>query len=692
MLEWARNKDSNVLLFDPTHGTNNMHLKLCCFVTISRHGATVILAFVLIDTESTEAVEWAFRSFAEVFKLAPSVLLTDSGASIASAFNNVQQSGVWTSVEHLLCVFHLSKNFFEHCSPLVKDRAKFHELTNKFWHVAKESDSSSVEHWDADWEELVELFKTSSDSKESKRYADTVKWLKDLGEVAKARKYAYRFTCRLVLFLMHSTVRSEAINSAVKKCVSNSNMLVTDLVSGLIRYNEESRADREVSALRQAIRQHAVCSTSPPYIECFRSRVTPYAFELIRSQFTMSTKYLVKETWETVNNDEAQSDIEGTYFVSPFDPATVKKRTVNVNDDGVSNDCNDLDDAGLTDHHYQRTASLAKCSCQFDQSSGLDLCRHRIAIMTMLWQKLPDEQQFSFLGADMSSKWLVQEEDTELEALRTVRCMPAPSVPRPHVSNVASNSKEDRYSLLMAEMRILADTASNSQAMTNELLSRVSGMLSEMALNKFIKTAEEAPARNVQEEARLAAEKANRERNADADSLKAALGLTLQTDKRPTASAWFDFYQQDEAAFLLGKHIAYKYNDIGKGGWYVGKITHMIGPTTAEEVGIYNQDGTLSKDAKKNFTVLFSDGALGVALYAFNRTLTPYYLSKSTTWVLLDSKAMDDTPDLPEEANVVPAAHAATKGRNQSKRLTPANRTAPTGAAAKRQHGRGDRG
>ena len=95
LLEWARNKDSNVLLFDPTHGTNNMHLKLCCFVTISRHGATVILAFVLIDTESTEAVEWAFRSFAEVFKLAPSVLLTDSGASIASAFNNVQQSGVW---------------------------------------------------------------------------------------------------------------------------------------------------------------------------------------------------------------------------------------------------------------------------------------------------------------------------------------------------------------------------------------------------------------------------------------------------------------------------------------------------------------------------------------------------------------------------------------------------------------------
>ena len=57
---WARCPKSNVLLFDPTFGTNRHGLKLCCFVSISATGRNTILAFVLIEVENKETFEWSF--------------------------------------------------------------------------------------------------------------------------------------------------------------------------------------------------------------------------------------------------------------------------------------------------------------------------------------------------------------------------------------------------------------------------------------------------------------------------------------------------------------------------------------------------------------------------------------------------------------------------------------------------------
>ena len=195
MEEWSRNPEENMVLFDATHGTNNMRLKLAPFVTISPHGQSVILAFVLIDTESIEDVEWALRSFHEVFKTAPAVFMTDSAQSIATAFERLQKSGIWALTIHLLCVFHLSKNFFDHISKVVKDRPSFHSLTNIFWDLAKETDLNSVETWDEEWDTFVQKFTDAADSTSSEGYGKALLWLKGLGELNKAEKFAYRFTC-----------------------------------------------------------------------------------------------------------------------------------------------------------------------------------------------------------------------------------------------------------------------------------------------------------------------------------------------------------------------------------------------------------------------------------------------------------------------------------------------------------------
>ena len=67
--EWALGGKENVLLFDPTHSTNRYGLKLCFFVTVGGTGQTVVLAFALIKHENIADISWAFRKFAEIFRL-----------------------------------------------------------------------------------------------------------------------------------------------------------------------------------------------------------------------------------------------------------------------------------------------------------------------------------------------------------------------------------------------------------------------------------------------------------------------------------------------------------------------------------------------------------------------------------------------------------------------------------------------
>ena len=145
LAEWAKAPNCNVLLFDPTHGTNKYKMKLCCFTTISPTGQTVILACALITYEDTSHIEWAFRCFASTFKTPPVALFTDSASSIEAAFQLVSsKSGeIWESVRHFYCIFHLSKNFWEHIHPLFATKKdKWHKINSLFWDIAKNSDAT----------------------------------------------------------------------------------------------------------------------------------------------------------------------------------------------------------------------------------------------------------------------------------------------------------------------------------------------------------------------------------------------------------------------------------------------------------------------------------------------------------------------------------------------------------------------
>ena len=103
--EWALGGSENVLLFDPTHGTNRHRLKLAAFVTVAPSGQTVILAICLLEHEDEITFEWLFLCFQRVFRVPPLAFFTDGDVAMDQAVEKMK-AGAWKSTIHLLCVFH----------------------------------------------------------------------------------------------------------------------------------------------------------------------------------------------------------------------------------------------------------------------------------------------------------------------------------------------------------------------------------------------------------------------------------------------------------------------------------------------------------------------------------------------------------------------------------------------------------
>lgn len=110
---------------------------------------------------------------------------------------------------HLLCVWHISKNFFSNIKSLLKS-TDFTVAIRMFWKLAKKTDSRSHDSFDAEFRSLVEYVETSAMKVNAhlltpKVFSNAMEWLRhDL--YAKRFQWAYRFT----------TQRSESIHRVLK--------------------------------------------------------------------------------------------------------------------------------------------------------------------------------------------------------------------------------------------------------------------------------------------------------------------------------------------------------------------------------------------------------------------------------------------------------------------------------------------
>jgi hypothetical protein len=332
------------------------------------------------------------------------------------------------------------------------DPAAWAKVNGEFWRIAKASDTSSQETFDDEWDDFMELF-TNSANVSGKDYDDQLKWLEGLR--ALAPQWAARYVWSVCTWGIHSTQRAEAFHSAIKGFLK-AGMLAGKLVSELEEYNDDSRSNKDVVALRLGWKQ-----TSPTsLLASVQGRVTPFAFQLLLSQYKESTKYKAGQGLTTRDGTTYQvcrtavHKMSGSFDIVCDSQGFVTDYSFAKVDYGVG--CVDPD-AGRTVRLVRRTGGSSDggihsitCSCQFSSSWRLP-CRHCLRVIDVLEV---DVFPFNSFG----SKWLVLDGHQESTLLRTMMHAPRPmlSAPAPLGASTGLDPRQ-RESILMLVVRQILD-------------------------------------------------------------------------------------------------------------------------------------------------------------------------------------------------------------------------------------------
>ena len=385
--EWARNGKSNVLMIDATCGTNRYGMKLTLFVTVDGLGRTLLLAYMLHSLEEAADILWGLRCFQATFHTPPSVLFSDSLAANLSAFRMFSVAEEpWESVVHLLCIFHIDKNFYQHVRPLfASNKTNWGVVHNMFWRLAKDGDARG----DAS-ARLQKLWNFVKDHGSGATKDRTLLWITDT-LIAHKQMWVAQYTWSHFTAACHSTSRNESLNSAGKNVLGANSSLKT-VHTSLVEFTEDRAARSETDKERKAIKLARSTAGTSQFVLHLRGKLTEYGYELLLSQYSQALNY----EFESVPPDWRCSDVNmklppGTqYLVRPTASTTPEPHlAVPHSDDGkTQKGFVDLTDMGLFDTRPHRITSLWYCSCQYPKSVGM-VCRHMLCLYIRLDQKLP---------------------------------------------------------------------------------------------------------------------------------------------------------------------------------------------------------------------------------------------------------------------------------------------------------------
>jgi hypothetical protein len=186
---------------------------------------------------------------------------------------------------HLFCLYHIYTNLFKHMSKLFgADRTAWHAFVNRFWRIAKLSDSgtranfgqrsrasctpprtprSSARtrrqlippppplHTATEWAELTTLALASTCCDQKTRQL-AFEWLRALG--TRALRWAARWTWEHLTLDVHSTQRAEAIHSALCNIISASDKLAK-LLEKLSEFESNRVMRKFIAAHRRVLVQ-----------------------------------------------------------------------------------------------------------------------------------------------------------------------------------------------------------------------------------------------------------------------------------------------------------------------------------------------------------------------------------------------------------------------------------------------------
>jgi hypothetical protein len=203
--------------------------------------------------------------------VSPLSFFTDGDSSIEIAVTNLILSGIWT-VEHQLCIFHVSKNIYQHLRPLVHDVQAWKKLHNLFWKIAKDSDDRSRIRFAQEWADFADALREVGSGP---TLAREMEWVEALG--AKAEKWAARYVWSRCTFTVHSTQRAEAVQSAVKEKIVQAKGLLTDLILQIEDYSMNTQQQRTADSINTAMRNASKATTLPLVVTNMLPKLTAFA-------------------------------------------------------------------------------------------------------------------------------------------------------------------------------------------------------------------------------------------------------------------------------------------------------------------------------------------------------------------------------------------------------------------------------
>lgn len=358
----TRYKLGNVLILDPTFGTNRYGLKLSFFITVDSEGVSRILAYVLHNEESHDDIFWALKCFDKVFKTRPNAIFTDSGAGLAKAiltFTDIDMP--WCGTVHFLCIYHVYKNFYSHIRPLFNgNEEKWKVVHQLFWSLGKKSHHSPEELKDIVSNLFLEMTKHGRGNSKS----TALKWFSDT-LLCKKSKWAAAYTWNVFTAGVHATQRVESMFGVVKRILPPNSTLM-HLQTKLDTHVDSQLFRDALSVERRALKNKAVAEALPQVLVSMRRYVSEYAFELILAQYFQFVTYDV--TVQTSDDGRIK------YNVTRQHPLPLPE-LCEEDDEGKAKVKLSLTDLGLADVFATHTVSRWDCTCKYMKAYGVP-CRH----------------------------------------------------------------------------------------------------------------------------------------------------------------------------------------------------------------------------------------------------------------------------------------------------------------------------
>ena len=622
--EWALGGTQNVLLFDPTHGTNKYGLKLAAFVTVAPTGQTVILAICLFVHEDEDTFEWCFRSFARVFRVAPACFFTDGDVAMDKAYRNVERD-VWAGCHHFLCVFHISKNVYKHLRPLFTEAKEWHTLFSLFWSIAKNSDVYFDDEFDDGFSKLVQMVEQRPSSSAQDK---ALSWLQSLKE--RKTKWAACFVWSHRTWGVFSTQRCEMMQAVMKSQVQ-SNFELIKLIPALIALNVRMRDLREVDDIRKCIKATFVADALPAVVKHIIGsppRLTGFAADLLCAQAKQALSYRCSPL---ANDEFMVSRLPSMPAVTaePMYDSTGFLTSFRCDADFGMAEVGDMDTSG-------RCTSLTDCSCQFLKAWGLP-CRHIICVHI-------HKQMETFPFEKIGAKWFNVESHVVTAAVEhLIRQAPAARQVETGQATIEMTA-QDRHSLAMASLRPLAELASlsnNNLAVVRMHALDVAGHIRNNGQSQLLHPGADAMTGS-----------------RDPSSLKSILGLLHQPAKCPSPDH-LQFGAMAGQAYV-GRFIAYKWADKGRGGWCFGVIKKQL----FDAAEVMTAPGR--SEAQANFEVHYACDDTDVASVLVEENYCSVASAVKHSWMLLEERDWSYVPEA-----VLNPDKPARKGRASSKRKRP---------------------